>query len=212
MKQVDSSHYRARSYDIKGRFASYWHQCDEILKLEPRSVLEVGKGTGFVCAYLSLKGLNITTVDIDPELAPDIVGSVLEIPCADESCDVVACCQVLEHLPYDKFRPALGELARVSRRYVVLSLPDYGRAWPFCVYIPKYGAVKWLWQVPLIRPPEHKFDGEHHWEIGKRGYPLARILADIKSVKLKMLKTYRVFEFPYHRFFVLEAFPRSNEA
>jgi hypothetical protein len=49
--------------------------------------------------------------------------------------------------------------------------------------------------------PEHRFDGEHHWEIGKRGYRLSRIERDL-SARMPMLRSFRVLENPYHRFFV----------
>lgn len=203
--QVPPTHYRSTaSYDLKGRFASYWHQCDEILRLEPGSVLEVGKGDGFFSLYLATKGLDVTTLDIDPALAPDIVGSVLQIPCADESFDVVACFQVLEHLPYERFTSALGELRRVSKGHAVLSLPDAGRARQFCIYVPKWRTFRWLLPLPRLKAPEHRFDGEHHWEIGTRGYPLRRIVDDIHASGWRLRRTYRVFEFSYHRFFVLE--------
>lgn len=49
----------------------------------------------------------------------------------------------------------------------------------------------------------HIFDGEYYWEIGKAGYPLKRIIDDIKNNSLEILRTYRVFETLYHRLFVL---------
>jgi len=50
----------------------------------------------------------------------------------------------------------------------------------------------------------NKFDGEHYWEIGKRGYPLSKIINEIQKARFKVEKTYsRVFENPYHRFFSL---------
>ncbi|MHA1380617.1 MAG: hypothetical protein ACTSRG_19795 [Candidatus Helarchaeota archaeon] len=49
----------------------------------------------------------------------------------------------------------------------------------------------------------HKFNGEHYWEIGKAGYPLSKIIKDIQKTGFEVEKTYRVFENPYHRFFIL---------
>jgi len=37
--QVKPSHYFQRNYDTKERFISYWHQVNEIIELEPNSVL-----------------------------------------------------------------------------------------------------------------------------------------------------------------------------
>jgi len=59
--------------------------------------------------------------------------------------------------------------------------------------------------VPLsrLKNPTHKFDGEHYWEIGKAEYPLSKIINEIQKAGFKIEKTYRVFENPYHRFFIL---------
>jgi hypothetical protein len=44
-------------------------------------------------------------------------------------------------------------------------------------------------------------DREHFWEINKRGYRLSRVVADF-SKYLPLIRTFRVPENPYHRFFV----------
>ena len=40
--------------------------------------------------------------------------------------------------------------------------------------------------------------------IGKTGYSLKRIMNDIENSGFHILKTYRVFEWYYHRFFILK--------
>ena len=54
-------------------------------------MLEIGIGNGFVSKYLKERKIKVTTVDIDERLNPDIAGSVLELPFAKGSFDVVAC-------------------------------------------------------------------------------------------------------------------------
>ena len=202
--QVEPSHYFRREYNDKGRWISYWHQIDEILSLSPNSVLEVGIGNGLVANYLKQREINITTLDIDERLKPDYVGSVLDMPFADNSFEVVACYEVLEHLPYDDVPRALSEIHRVSSRYAVLSLPDSTRAYRLDIQIPKVGELKILIPLPRLKVPKHEFDGEHYWEIGKAGYALRRVVGDMVKAGFRIIKTYRVFENPYHRFFVLE--------
>ena len=70
--------------------------------------------------------------------------------------------------------------------------------------IPKIGYMKMLIPLPRFKKSIHKFDGEHYWEIGKDGYPLSKITKDIKRAGFDIKKTYRIFENPYHRFFVLK--------
>jgi len=90
-KQVDKSHYQSMQHDTKPRFASYWHQLDEILKFGPESVLDVGKGSGFLSACLKSHEVNTVALDVNVKLLPDVVGSVLELPFKQDSCDVVVC-------------------------------------------------------------------------------------------------------------------------
>jgi ubiquinone/menaquinone biosynthesis C-methylase UbiE len=201
--QVEPTHYFNESYDAKERFISYWHQINEIIKLNPKRVLEIGIGNGFVSKYLKERSVNITTLDIDRRLNPNIGGSVLNIPFSDKSFDVVSCYELLEHLPYENFNKALSEIHRISEFYAILSIPDARRVYRFSVQIPKIGYLKLFIPFPQFRKAIHKFGGEHYWEIGKPGYPLKRIVKDIQSARFKIKKTYRVFEFPYHRFFIL---------
>jgi len=191
------------AYDSKKRFISYWHQIYEIIKLEPEKVLEIGIGNGFVSQYLKKRNLKIITLDIDEKLNPDKVGSVLNIPFAENSFEVVACYEVLEHLPYEKFFKAISEIFRVSKSYSVLSLPDKSRLCSLYLQIHKTVIFKNLLGLARISVPIHKFDGEHCWEIGKAGYPLEKITIDIQRTGFKIGKTYRIFENPEHRLFIL---------
>lgn len=202
--QVEPNQYFTEYYDSKSRFISYWHQVDEIINLNPEKVLEIGIGNGFVSKYLKEKGINILTMDIDRRLNPDIVGNITNIPFENRSFDLIACFEILEHLPYERFHKAISDIFRVSKSYAILSLPDINRAYRFNVQIPKIGEIKKLLPLPRLRQPFHKFDGEHYWEIGEKGYPLNRVTNDIKNVGFKIVKTYRVFENPYHRFFILK--------
>lgn len=203
MKQVEKLHYEFSRYMDKARWNSVWHQVDEIVKLQPGSVLEVGPGPGLFKVVASRLGLNIETLDVDPELEPNHVGSATEMPLADESYDVVCAFQVLEHLPYERSLQAFSEMARVSRRHVVISLPDAKPMWRYQFHVPKLGSRDFLVSRPMSQPLEHRFDGEHYWEVSKKGYELARVAKDLGKI-CKVNRTYRVLENPYHRFFIFE--------
>jgi predicted SAM-dependent methyltransferase len=202
--QVTPDHYIDPSYDSKERFISYWHQINEIISLEPKKILEVGVGNRFTSKYLRDRNLNVITFDVEDGLRPDVVGSVLRLPFASKSFDVIACYEVLEHLPYSEFQEALREIHRVSRKYAVLSLPDVTTVYRINIELPRIRPIKRLINHPFHRPAQHAFDGEHYWEIGKTGYPLKKIELDIEQSGFKIIRTYRIFEFYYHRFFVLE--------
>ena len=201
--QVEPDHYFSRTYDSKGRFCSYWHQINEILSLTPESVLEVGIGNDFVSTYLKQRKINIISLDIDERLNPDCVGSALDIPFSNDSFEVVACFEVLEHLPFKDFPKALSELYRVSSSYVILSLPDLSRVYRLDIQLPKIGELKRLIPLPRLKPLKREFNGEHYWNIGTAGYPLRKIVSEIRHAGFKVEKNYRVFENYRHRFFVL---------
>jgi ubiquinone/menaquinone biosynthesis C-methylase UbiE len=201
--EAKSVHYFRPSYDTKGRFNSYWHQIDEAVALTPRHVLEIGVGNGFVSKYLKERGINVKTLDIDYRLSPDIISSVLEMPFPNDVFDVISCCEVLEHLPYSEFKNALGELARVSQKFVILSLPDVTTSYRFNIELPRLRPIKKLVTHPFHRAIRHVYDSEHYWEIGKISYELKKIIKDLQSSGFEIIKTYQVFEFRHHRFFLL---------
>ena len=78
--QVEPRHYFSRSYDVKERFISYWHQINEVIVTNPSEVLEIGVGNGLVSTYLRERGYKLTTLDVDARLKPDVAGNILSIP------------------------------------------------------------------------------------------------------------------------------------
>lgn len=202
-RQVDRSHYEFRKYVHKPRWASMWHQLDEVIRLEPNRVLEIGPGPGLFKVTALALGVAVETLDIDPNLEPDHIASVFTMPFEDSAYDVVCAFQVLEHLPFEKSKMAFSEMARVAKKAIVISLPDAATRWPVSIHIPMIGLIDFLIPKPRLVAPQHVFDGEHYWEINKKGYSLEKIINEFSSsAPLKLEKTYRVTENPYHIFFV----------
>ncbi len=96
------------------------------------SVLEVGCGEGLLAQHLMrvaaprgrFVACDLELDRIAPGLDPRIElmrASIYELPFADDSFDVVVCCEVLEHL--EDPRGGLRELARVAARRVLISTP-----------------------------------------------------------------------------------------
>src|SRR3989338_11422634 len=109
---MSKENFELKSYDHKHRWMSYWYQIREIFTMNPAKILEVGVGNRFLYDYLKKAGKDITSVDINSERRPDVVGSVVDLPFDDNSFDAVLCFQVLEHLPFDNFHKALIEMRR----------------------------------------------------------------------------------------------------
>lgn len=208
--QVEPNHYY-KNYDTKQRFCSYYHQIQEITKLNPKSLLEVGIGNSFVSDYIQRRGFNVTKLDIDKRLNPHVTGSVLNVPFPDKSFEVVACYEVLEHLPYANFEKALQEIERVSSSYVLISLPDSNGFYRVCLQIPKLGLFQKIIPFSTLRKSILQTNGEHYWEIGKAGCSNQKIINDIVTAGFKVERTYRVFEMPSHRFFVLKKMSKAKK-
>lgn len=201
MKQVDKAHYAFGQYESAERFTSYYHQVHATMQLRPRTLLEVGIGNGVFLGILRGLGVNAYGMDIDPDLQPSLCGSVLAIPLHNAAVDVAVACQILEHLPFESFVPAVRELARVSRKGVVISLPESGNA-AVAVTLPFVRKLRFAFRA-IPWSATHRFDGQHHWEINKRGYSRKRILAAMNEGGLACERTWLNPYNPYHRFFLL---------
>lgn len=205
-KQVPKQHYEFSSYVTKRRWASIWHQIDEVLVARAASVLEIGPGPGIFKAATSALGVHVETVDLDEELNPDHVAMADHLPFAAKTYDAVCAFQMLEHVPYPTSLTIFSEMARVARLAVIISLPDARPAWPYSLHIPLRGDLHFFVPRPTTGPKEHVFNGEHYWEINKKGYSLKKVSADLCAAgNVKLQKTYRVKQNPYHRFLVFRS-------
>lgn len=190
------------NYDKKIRWIQYHHQIDQVLKLSPKNVLEIGIGNKVVSDYLS-KYTKIKKFDINPNLLPDVVGSVENISkhFKPNSFDVVLCSQVLEHVPFNKFDRCLSQIKDISNKYVILSLPHAAIHIRGNFSIFKNFQLKLNLTIP--RPIKHKFYLGHYWEIGKKHYSKKLLRKHLKKyfdIKLE----YGMSEDPYYRFYILE--------
>lgn len=98
------------------------------------SILDVGCGEGFTLNRLKehgigkkLEGLEYSkdAILLGKKTYPDIKitqGSIYELPYKANSFDLVLCTEVLEHL--EEPEKALQELVRVSKKYLVISVPN----------------------------------------------------------------------------------------
>ncbi len=202
MKQVDRDHYSFGSYAHPGRFASYFYQLREIHDANPVSVLEVGVGDAVIGNYIrDNTELKYTSIDVAADVNPDVIGSVLALPFEDKSFDVVCAFEVLEHIPFESFDKAISEMARVARNRVLVSVPHFGPPVKFLIKIPFLPEMSFAFKIPYH--PLHTWNGQHYWELGKKGYSKKAVIATMSKYG-KVLKDYVPFENQYHHFFILE--------
>lgn len=201
--QVNKEHYFDDKYNHKARWLSYYYQIKEVINLKPAKILEIGIGNGLVAKYLQERNYNLTTLDLDKELKPDITASVLKMPVEDNGFDLILCAEVLEHLPFENFSQALDEIKRVAKNNVILSLPDHRRTLlNFTVKFPFIRQFNIFIKIPSFK--KHKFDGQHYWEIGKSGYPVSKIKENIKKSGLKIIDNFTPFDAPSNHYFILK--------
>ena len=99
-----------RAAHIKRRFGEYLSG----------EVLDVGSGGAGLCSHLD----RCTSIDINPAAYPNVFVNLEEgnLPFASDSFDCVVCVDVLEHL--ENLHHTFAEIARVSRKYLIISLPN----------------------------------------------------------------------------------------
>lgn len=115
--------------------ANFYREAFKILRnINPESILDVGAGEGFSLSKLQEEGIGkrlegIEYMDEAIELGkkqyPDIKikkGDIYKLPYKNNSFDIIICTEVLEHL--DRPDEALNELKRVSKKYLLLSVPN----------------------------------------------------------------------------------------
>jgi len=201
-KQVDKEHYSFSRYCYPDRWVSYYHQLEEIIGVHPKSLLEVGSGDEVVRHYIeSQTSISYKNLDIAEDLKPDIVGEIEHIPCADNSFDAVAAFEVLEHIPFEKFESAVLEMKRVAKNHVLISIPHFGPAVKLAFKIPFLPEIKIAFKIPF--PKKHEWNGQHYWELGKKGYAPKRIRA-ILAKHFSIEKEFVPFDNQYHHFFILK--------
>ncbi|MDR2431603.1 MAG: methyltransferase type 11 [Candidatus Margulisbacteria bacterium] len=199
------AHYKFDSYVTLERWNSYWYQITEVLRLKPKTVLIIGCGDNCAGKILAGYGLKIYTYDLDRKLKPDFAGNILHIDkkLGGRHFDVILCCQVLEHLPYENFMDILPKLRNISK-YIIISLP-YSN-FLGCAVSCKLPLLKTL-RIGFGIPPgflrKLRFNGEHYWEVGARGYSRVKIVKDLSKFFV-IRRQYRALYNSYHLFFVCQ--------
>lgn len=205
--QVPSDHYGSR-YDDLRRWSSYWWQLQLTSHyIGDGPILEVGIGNGITSTYLrNVLGADVTTVDLDKELKPDVVADVASLPFSDSTFSCVVACEVLEHTPYHHAERALAELRRVAQ-HAVISVPD-GNRFVFRLRASlgsrHYPLVNWDFSRFMHKPKALEPLGQHYWELGRENTSVAKFQRSISSAGWSIAEQFRNPDFQYHHFFVLK--------
>lgn len=196
--QIPAANYRHRLGLTN--FINAHYQIRDCLRFKPMKVLIIGVGTGIEKAILSQLGITVTTLDIDPELHPDVVGSAHDLSMFSKGeFDVVIASHVLEHLPFSLFERCLQQIATVGKHAIIyLPIACLTPEIAFGVrplFLTKLRLVlTFFWKT-------YRFNGEHYWEIGTKGYPVRRII-DMMKRYFQIVEHYHNPEWHYSYNFI----------
>jgi len=209
----DVRNYDFLRYVNKQRMVTFWYQLAEIMRLDVKSVLEVGIGPRIVAPVLRELGKEVKTADVNPALEPDYLVQVQRLSSVvpAESADVILCARVLHYVPPDELDQTFAELHRVTRGYVIVTLPVDELRLSFGFYVT---ACRWRWasiRMPLVlkrallrllpRRPEPTFG--RTWKLDCRA---GLTCADLEAKMSKLFtveKSYAIPEVATHHLFLL---------
>ncbi len=204
--QVKKDHY-SNSYDSLERFISYYYQIKSILKLKPSSILEIGIGNKTTSTYLKNQGIKVTTCDFDKNLNPDFIADIRNLPFKETKFDLVACFEILEHIPFEDVPLAMKNISKATKKYAIISVPY---ASIYIEILIRFPLIKKILKRPYIRlfpyiPLYSKLflNKEHFWELGRKGYPRKK-LRKIFRKNFIIKKEFRPANDTYHYYFILK--------
>ncbi|MBN1180640.1 MAG: class I SAM-dependent methyltransferase [Bacteroidales bacterium] len=130
----ETDHYENPSLWIPDRFGLYVKErVDLALEWMPpgiKTILDAGCGNG-VYANRFLADKSITTVvgvdrsytalsqvQVDRSQA-----NIIHLPFPDQTFDLVVSMEIIEHLPYRMYEQGLGEILRVAKKYILITVP-----------------------------------------------------------------------------------------
>jgi SAM-dependent methyltransferase len=194
-------------YSIKNMIPFY-HLGSQYLDLienfpDANIILVIGIGDGLLPSVLRSKGFDVETIDIDSALQPTYRCNVTDLKQIKRKYDVVICSNVLEHLPFEFFQKALSEIKRVAKQGLILTLPYAGIVVGSTLNVdPLMTPKKLQIKIPLFAFKRHKFDGQHYWEIGTRGYSFTFIKRQLEE-QFELKKSYMGNDWEYCHHFIL---------
>jgi ubiquinone/menaquinone biosynthesis C-methylase UbiE len=199
--------YFGDTYFAPAQLYSLSQQLHEVHSFKPTSVLEIGKGNGFVSEFLKKSGIRVVTVDVNPSLEPDYILDIRDLHSifAENEFDCTLCAEVLEHLPYNDLDALVHQISRLSRIGAVITLPRADRiiaSIDIRLKLPKLKERTIYFAKTLPMSKRRIYDG-HHWEIN---HTAGTALKNVRSCFLKHFTSCQDYRYklnPYHHYFSL---------
>jgi len=132
MSNHEESYYEQDSFwDPANIRESDYKRVSDIMASIPsdvNSILDVGCGGGVFVNGAKAVIKSIVAVDRSRSAlnyieVPCALGDISHLPFKDSSFDLVTCLEVLEHIPLANYSLALSELSRISKKYIIITVP-----------------------------------------------------------------------------------------
>lgn len=196
----EKSVYQDDSYFDLVQLSSFIYQIRSVRDFSPQSLIEIGVGSGFTSGYLRSAGYDVTTVDINQNLNPDICSDLANLPNINlnKVFDLVVCCQVLEHIPLNELESNLEILSKLGRN-LYLTLPSYY----------SYFGIGGILRLPHIRKDfglylkspfktKNLNDGIHLWEVDSEKNSSRKVIEEILRKFYSKVSISKIPLNPYH--------------
>ncbi len=194
--------YFSDHYFSMVQLASQAQQIHDIHNLNPTDVIEIGIGNGFTSQFLRMAGYDVTTADINGDLKPDYVAPLGDLPALTNGrqFSLVACCEVLEHMPWEEFEHSIATMRKLSPN-LYLTLPNYAKFFGFSGFldIPR---IRRLMNIGAYLPIPRKISAEHFWEVGSSRATSASAIKAILRRHYPNVRDYSYRLNRYHHAFV----------
>ena len=144
-------------------------------------------------------------MDINPNLEPDVVGDVRDLTKYFQpgEFDLVVCCEVLEHLPFQNFESIIRDFSSISRKHVYLTLPRAQKIlfnMSFTLKIPFVQRKEWDFHPSI---PTSQTAWEHFWELDSSSQTSRKSVTEIMQRYYTVERFQREIQNPYHNHIIL---------
>ena len=135
MKTFEQKYYESDEFWKDGMVTDKYNlmrirKCIELVPQETKTLVDLGCGNGIFAWMLKDTRPEIDSLSVDrSETAVkyvktrSAVGDLTDLPFETQSFDCATCFEVLEHIPYPVYSNVLGELSRVAKKYILISVP-----------------------------------------------------------------------------------------
>lgn len=200
--QHDSLDYYKPSYLTPIRMSSYGYQFDLAMRTNCKSFLNIGSANDILSDLLTKQDKFVVNIDLDINTKPSVNAVLPLLPFTDDTFDVVMCFQILEHMPFSIFPEMIIEIKRVTKKYIILSVPD--------ISLSRQDRLKYKFYQMVNRPSEwskyqnRTIDKEHFWEIGFGDISEMSLIKIFEKENLAINNNFRNKHHSYHHFFLLQ--------